>query len=131
MPFAKGQSGNPAGRPPGARNKTTLLMETLLAEQGEEVTCAAIARAREGDAAALRLCLDRLLPRGRERPVPFALPTLETGADARAAVSRIVGATGTGELTPPEALSLLRVVEKGAEIVLATEAAEKLSLIHI
>jgi hypothetical protein len=30
MPFQPGQSGNPAGRPRGARNKTTVLLERLL-----------------------------------------------------------------------------------------------------
>jgi hypothetical protein len=125
MPFAKGQSGNPAGRPPGSRNRTTLFMEALLSAQAEEVMCAAIAKAREGDAAALRLCFDRLLPRGNDRPVPFALPVVETAADARSAISRIMAATGTGELTPPQALSLMRVVEKGAQIIVATEVAEK------
>ena len=29
MPFEKGQSGNPAGRPRGARNKRTLLAESM------------------------------------------------------------------------------------------------------
>jgi hypothetical protein len=125
MPFAKGQSGNPAGRPPGARNRTTLLMEALLSAQAEELTCKAIAKAREGNVAALRLCFDRLLPRGSARPVPFALPVVETVADARTAISRIIVATGTGELTQPEALGLMQVVEKGAQIIAATEVAEK------
>jgi len=30
MPFQPGQSGNPAGKPKGSRNKTTLAMEALL-----------------------------------------------------------------------------------------------------
>ena len=30
MPFQKGQSGNPAGRPRGSRNRSTILFENLL-----------------------------------------------------------------------------------------------------
>jgi hypothetical protein len=33
MTFEKGQSGNPAGRPPGSRNKATILAEAMF--QGE------------------------------------------------------------------------------------------------
>jgi hypothetical protein len=53
--FRKGQSGNPSGRPPGARNKTTLAAEALLDGEAEALTRKAIERALEGDTTALRL----------------------------------------------------------------------------
>ena len=37
MIFEKGQSGNPAGRPPGSRNKATVLAETMFQGAGEEI----------------------------------------------------------------------------------------------
>jgi hypothetical protein len=70
--FRKGQSGNPSGRPRGARNKTTLAVEALLDGEAEALTRKAIERALEGDTTALRLCLDRLLPPRKGRPVSFA-----------------------------------------------------------
>jgi Family of unknown function (DUF5681) len=36
--FQKGQSGNPSGRPRGARNKTTLAAEALLDGEAENIT---------------------------------------------------------------------------------------------
>jgi hypothetical protein len=36
--FLKGQSGNPSGRPRGARNKTTLAVEALLDGEAEALT---------------------------------------------------------------------------------------------
>jgi hypothetical protein len=36
--LSKGQSGNPSGRPPGARNKTTLAVEALLDGEAEVLT---------------------------------------------------------------------------------------------
>jgi Family of unknown function (DUF5681) len=37
-PFQKGQSGNPSGRPKGARNKATLAMEILLEGEADRLT---------------------------------------------------------------------------------------------
>ena len=58
-PFQKGQSGNPAGKPKGARNKATLAVEALLDGEAEELTRKAIELAKAGDIPALRICLDR------------------------------------------------------------------------
>ena len=60
-----GQSGNPAGRPPGSRNPATLAAEVLLEGEAEALTRRAIERAMEGDVTALRLCLERVLPARR------------------------------------------------------------------
>ncbi len=58
-PFQKGSSGNPQGRPPGARNRTTLAAEALLDGEAEKLTRKAVTLALKGDVACLRLCLDR------------------------------------------------------------------------
>ena len=47
MTFKPGQSGNPAGRPRGARNKRTLIAEQALDEHAGEVTQAVIDRAKK------------------------------------------------------------------------------------
>src|SRR5438045_3520399 len=57
-----------ASRPLGTRNLRTLLGESLLEERGRDLIQHVLARAKAGDPAALRLCLDRALPRGRDRP---------------------------------------------------------------
>jgi Family of unknown function (DUF5681) len=53
-PFEPGQSGNPAGRPKGSRNKATLAVEALLDGEAEEITRKAIELAKKGDLAAIR-----------------------------------------------------------------------------
>ena len=72
--FKPGQSGNPAGKPKGTRNATTLALEILLDGQATALTQKGIDLALAGDMAALRLCLDRILPLRKGRPVTFVLP---------------------------------------------------------
>ena len=69
-PFAKG---NP-GRPRGARHRVTLAAEALLDGEAEALARKAVELALAGDTLALRLCLDRILPPRRDRPIAFRLP---------------------------------------------------------
>jgi hypothetical protein len=69
--FRPGQSGNPAGRPKGARNRTTLAAEAILEGEAEALTRKAIELALAGDVIALKLCLERLMRPRKERSVSF------------------------------------------------------------
>src|SRR5258708_15725231 len=71
--FQKGQSGNPTGRPRGARNKATLELAALLHEAGPRLMQEGIDRALDGDSLILRCCIARLAPVPRRRPVEFDL----------------------------------------------------------
>ena len=110
-PFAKGKSGNPLGRPQGARNQTTLALEALLDGEAENITRKVIELALAGDTTTLRLCLDRLLPPRRERPVQFNLPPLQSAADAPGAVAAITAAVAAGDIMPGEAAELAKLVD--------------------
>jgi hypothetical protein len=111
MPFQKGESGNPAGRPRGSRNRATLLMESLLADDAEAIGRKAIEMAKQGDMPAIRLCMDRLAPARKGEPVAFDLPPLDKPADSVAAAATIVAAVAAGELTPSEAADLAKVID--------------------
>jgi uncharacterized protein DUF5681 len=122
MRFQPGQSGNPAGRPPGARNKRTIIAEKLLDDSAGELTTAAITSATAGDPAALRACMDRVVPRLRHRALDFALPDLVTLADTPGAINAIAQELAHGELDREEAAALMRAVR---EFGLALEAVER------
>jgi hypothetical protein len=111
MQFQKGESGNPAGRPRGARNRTTILLQKLLEDDGEALARKAIDLAKGGDLAALRMCMDRLMPARKHEPVAFELPQLDTAADTVTAAATIVAAVAAGELTPSEAADIAKVVD--------------------
>jgi hypothetical protein len=113
MPFAYGQGENPAGQPIGNRRKVAELVEAMLEDAAEEITRRTIERAMAGDTTAMRLCLERLLPRSRGRPAPFALSKIEGPDDMPGAACEIWSAVGAGMLTPREATELLRAVVSG------------------
>ena len=54
-PFQPGQSGNPKGKPKGARNRAPLAAEVLLDGEAEALTRKAIELALAGDTVALRI----------------------------------------------------------------------------
>src|SRR5437870_2974210 len=60
-PFRKGESGNLAGRPAGSRNRATMIAEQLLDCEVRALTRKAVEMALGGDAAAMRLCLSRII----------------------------------------------------------------------
>jgi hypothetical protein len=110
-PFQKGESGNPAGRPCGSRNKTTLAMEAMLDGEAEAIVRKAIEKAKNGDTVALRMCLERLVPVRKDRPLSFPMPLINSAADAVSAVSALVAAVAAGEVTPSEAAELSKLIE--------------------
>jgi hypothetical protein len=109
--FPPDRSGNPAGRPVGSRNKSTLAAEAALAARAEEVVEAVVGAAMAGKPAAMRICFDRLAPLRKGRPVRFALPRITSAADVVGAAGTIVAGMADGELTPAEAQDMLKALE--------------------
>lgn len=122
--WKKGQSGNPAGRPPGARNKATLMVLGLMERDAEEVARAVIAAARTGDLTAAKLVLERLAPPLRERPISIELPDTSTTEGVSKAQQVIIEAVGRGELLPGEGNTLAALVENRRK-ALETEDLER------
>ena len=104
--FRPGQSGNPGGRPKGARNKITVAIEALIDAASTDIATKAIELAKAGDATMIRALLDRAAPPRRDRHIPFELPPMERAADAVKAAAAIAQAVADGELTPSEASEL-------------------------
>jgi hypothetical protein len=126
MTFQPGQSGNPAGRPRGSRNKKTIALEALLDDESEALLTKLIGRAKMGDELALRLCVERMMAPRRERPVPVQLPRIESDADARRAAADVMEALAAGEITPKEAEHLLRTIAGAGVIIQSSELVGRL-----
>lgn len=106
-----GQSGNPKGKPAGARNKATLAVLALMEKGAKEITEAVVAAAKSGDLTAARMILDRLAPPAKERPVSLALPDTGTAEGVSAAQQAILQAVAAGDLMPGEGTALAGIVE--------------------
>jgi hypothetical protein len=98
-----------------------LALEALLDGEAEALTRKAIEMALEGDTTAIRLVMDRIMPPRKDRPVMFALPKLETPADAVKATATLVEAVASGDLTPTEAEDLSRLVDRFVRAVETTD----------
>jgi hypothetical protein len=128
--FQPGQSGNPAGKAKGTRNATTLALEALLDGEAAALTRKAIELAQDGDTVALRLCLDRLLPPRKDRPITFALPPIETTDDLPKATGAIVAAVAAGELTPSEAAEISKSLDVHVRAIEATELHRRMAALE-
>lgn len=110
-PFKKGQSGNPAGRPQGSRHKATLAMEAILDGDAEALGRKAVELALAGDTGALRLCLERLMPARKSRPVSVSLPAIKGPAELLDAMSQVVQSAASGEIDVDEATALAGLLD--------------------
>ena len=129
-PFEPGKSGNPTGKPPGARNRATLALEQLLEGQAHAITTKCIAMALEGDGGAMRLVMERVAPLRRGRPVRFNLPELNGPGDIVVALGGILGAVADGSLTPDEGSTIAGVLDAKRRAIETTEISDRLAALE-
>src|SRR5471032_2749555 len=109
--FVPGQSGNPAGKIPGTRNRATLLCAALDSDEGPAMARVIIDKALAGDVVTARFCVDRLEPRPRGRSIAIDLPEGARASDLVAAFDATLRAMAAGEITPDEAVQVTRVLD--------------------
>jgi hypothetical protein len=129
-PFAPGQSGNPAGKPKGARHRTTLLAERLMQTDVVEVVHAVINQAKGGDTSAAKLILERIAPVRRGAAVQLELPELRTPQDVGGAIAELVRAMAEGQITVDEALTVSHVLESRLRAIETIDLDARLSALE-
>ena len=122
--FIKGKSGNPAGRPPGSRNKMTHLAEAMLEGRGERVMRTIIEAAENGEPWAAIWVGNRLLPVRRSRPFVFDLPPIESVKDLPAAHDAVLAAVTRGEIDLDIAERISGLLEAKRNAIETVELAE-------
>ena len=128
--FQPGQSGNPAGKPRGARNHATRAVQALIDGKAKEVVEKALELALAGDGPVLRAILDRLCPPRKDAPVKVTLPPLETATGLPAVTAAILDAVTKGQLTPAEATALAGLVETHRKALEICDLEKRLSVLE-
>ena len=124
--FRPGQSGNPQGKRPGSRNRASVVLDKMLADDGADVVQAVLTAAKGGDMQAARLVLDRIVPVRKGRPIRLDLPTVESATDVLAALSSTVTAMAEGDITPDEAAVVAGVLETKRKAIETVELEARL-----
>jgi hypothetical protein len=109
--FAAGSSGNPRGKPAGARGKATQLLDQMAERGGKAVLQAVLKEAQEGNIAAASLVLMRIWPMRRGRPIQFDLPDLAEPGGALMALAAIARSAAAGVISVEEAAEIAKVAE--------------------
>jgi hypothetical protein len=124
--FKPGQSGNPKGKPRGAKNHATKLAEKLIDNQCEALVQKAVEMALNGDMQALKLLIERLIPARKDRPVKLDLPKIQSAQDIINVMGLIVENVGKGELEPEQAKTLATILELNRKSIETAEIEERL-----
>jgi hypothetical protein len=83
-----------------------------------------------GDTVALRLCLERIYPPRKDRPVTFTLPPITCARDAPEIISAIAAAVTSGDITPSEASEIAKLIDSYVKAYQTAELDERVARIE-
>ena len=125
--FQKGVSGNPAGRRKGVQNKLSRKVVERIANNRDALLDVLVAKALDGDMAAMKLCIERLCPPQKEFPLPaLTLPEMEGAEDLPRATAALLKAAASGGVTPSALAAMSAAVKAHIEAVQTADLAERI-----
>ena len=111
MPFEKGQSGNPKGRPKGTKNR---FGPELLEKNQTKLLRKLVDKALAGDTTSLQVCIDRLLPKLKPIDRSIEVRLCRTLSDQG---REVLEAACMGLITPDEAYRMLASLLTQANLI--------------
>jgi hypothetical protein len=126
--WAKGESGNQAGRPPGTPDKRSQL-RALISAEAPELVATAVRLAKDGDVAALNLLLARCISplRPTSDPITFELPR---GASLADQARSILAGIAAGQIDPITGKALVDAVAAVANVTALDEIERRLAALE-
>lgn len=125
-----GGSGGP-GRPPGSRNKATLMAQAMIDQNGNKVIDKLIESANKGEPYAVKLVVERLVPPRKVAPFKINLPPVHDLETAKTAIAYILEQQCQGEITSDEAEGLMKTVEGIIKISQIAELEQRVDRLEI
>ena len=104
--------------------------EALLDGEAETITRKAIELAKGGDITAIRLCLERILPPCKDRPIVVDLPNVTSVRDLKTAYALVVGDVASGDLTPDQGRALSDLLESYRRTIETSEIEQRLAMLE-
>jgi hypothetical protein len=123
MTFQPGQSGNPAGKKPGTKNRKTILLQEL-EKDGSALAAAIKTAALAGDASAMSLWLTRLEPALRSRGKTVEIE-LNVNAPIEDQIKAVMTAIASAQISVETGSMLINNIEKLANIRVAQGSGDK------
>ena len=114
MPFLKGHSGNPRGRPKGSVNRVSEYKQQIL-ENIPGIVKKMIKTAEDGDIRAAKFLIETVIP--KTRPVSSPTPFKYNDSSLSDAGQSILQATASGNLAADQAATLLQALSNQAKLI--------------
>jgi hypothetical protein len=125
-PFEKGN----AGRPRGAKNHSTRLLQALVDGAAEDVVSEVVSMARGRDPACMKMVMDRCLPVRKGQPIQLDLPQIKTVEDVINAMISVWNALGEGQLTPDEVAVITLIMDRSIKIIELLDITNRISALE-
>ena len=121
-PFKFGNS----GRPPGAKNKTTRMIEPLTEDQREQLVQKAFELAMGGNTRCIGFLLDRSWPAPKSPPITLEIGPVKACEDLLAVVLAVWTAINEGRLSPEQVVALSMLIERSMHAIELQDIAKRL-----
>lgn len=128
-PWKPGQSGNPAGRPKGVRDRRTILRQMLEPEL-PAILRKLVEQAKDGDASAAGLLLSRAYPPLRPVREPVSIPGMREAQTPADLARCVVRAAGEAALSPDVASELIGAIAGVQRVVEIDELERRIAALE-
>jgi len=118
------------GRPPGSRNKKSLLPQEVLSEYGDRLIRKALHVALKGDSAMLRMFLGHLLPKQAEPAVKVGPLRFGTAEELNQGLNRVMELVAAGQLNLSAAKDITDMIETRRRVIDTKELEGRVRLLE-
>ena len=124
--FTHGNPGGP-GRPRKVVKAAADALDARVSEAADELFDLALAQARDGNGAMVKMLLDRFWPADRGRPLEIGAPEIKHPRDLLTAMAGITNATLAGDATAKEGLAAAKVLTAHFQAIMDVDLEAKMT----